>query len=121
MGFAKSGDPRVSFIHPPSVADPQGSLGLSDDECQAIHDQAYRLMADGLSLGIGVGEQDGGFKMVFVLDIRGDRYTIARGADTYVLFDPALGIIASNSRLDDVLGELRNSMSPLETPGVGRG
>ena len=42
----------MSSIRPPIIAELLGSSGLSDDECKAIHDEAYRLMVDGRSLGL---------------------------------------------------------------------
>ena len=100
----------MSVIRPPSIAELLGSSGLSDDECKAIHDEAYRLMAEGRSLGVGEEEQEGGFKNVFILDVHGNRYTIARNAGTYLLLDPVFGIISVNRRFDDVIEELRKSL-----------
>ncbi len=100
----------MSVIRPPSITELLGSSGLSDRECKAIHDEAYRLMVDGRSLGVGEEEHEGGFKIVFVLDIHGNRYTIARNVGAYLLLDPAFGIIAVRRRFDDVVEELRNSL-----------
>ncbi len=100
----------MSLIHPPKLAETLPSSGLNDDECKAIHDEAYRLMVDGRSLGVGAEVHDGGENIVFVLDVHGNRYTIARQFGTYVLLDPAFGIIAANRRFDDVIEELRSSL-----------
>ncbi len=100
----------MSVIRPPNMAETLPSSGLNDDECKAIHDEAYRLMVEGRSLGVGAEVQDGGENIVFVLDVHGNRYTIARDAGTYLLLDPAFGIIAANRRFDDVIEELRNSL-----------
>ncbi len=100
----------MSVIRPPSIAELLVSSGLSDGECKAVHDEAYRLMAEGRSLGVGEEQQEGGFKNVFILDLHGYRYTIARNAGTYLLLDPAFGIIAVNRRFDDVIEELRKSL-----------
>ncbi len=100
----------MSAIRPPNNVEVLGSAGLSDDECKAIHDEAYRLMADGRSLGVGEEELDDGHRNVFVLDVRGNRFTIARNVDVYLLLDPAFGIIAVARWFDDVVRELRNSL-----------
>lgn len=99
----------MSIIRPPSNVSPLDSSGLSDDEREAIHDVAYGLMADGRSLGVGE-EEDDGAKNVFLLDIHGNRYTIARNVGAYLLLDPAFGIIAIGSRFDDVIEELRSCL-----------
>ncbi len=100
----------MSVIRPPNNVNCLDSSGLSDDECKAIYDEAYRFMADGRSLGIGEEHQDGGIKVVFVLDLHGNRYTISRNVGAYLLLDPAFGIIAVRSRFDDVVEELRKSL-----------
>ena len=100
----------MSVIRPPNVAELLPSSGLNDGECKAIHDEAYRLMVDGRSLGVGAEVHDGGEKIVFVVDVHGNRYTITRDAGTYLLLDPALGIIAANAQFDVIVEELRNSL-----------
>ncbi len=100
----------MSVIRPPNVAELSPSSGLNDGECKAIHDEAYRLMVDGRSLGVGQEEHDGGSRKVFVLDVHGNRYTITCDAGTYLLLDPELGIIAANREFDDIVEELRNSL-----------
>ena len=100
----------MSVIRPNSNVELLDSSGLTDDECKAVHDEAYRLMADGRSLGVGEEEQDGGIKNVFVLDVLGNRFTIARNVGAYFLLDPAFGIIAVAKFFDDVVEELRNSL-----------
>ncbi len=100
----------MSVIRPPNVAELLPSSGLNDGECKAIHDEAYRLMVDGRSLGVGAEVHDGGQNIVFVLDVHGNRYTIMRDAGTYLLLDPALGVIAANTQFDAVVEELRNSL-----------
>ncbi len=100
----------MSVVRPPIIAESIGSSGLSDDESKAVHDEAYRLMVDGRSLGVGEEEYEDGLKCVFVLDIRGDRYLVARDAGAFLLVDPALGIIAENREFDAVLEELKNSI-----------
>lgn len=100
----------MSVIRPPDIAELVGPSGLSDGECKAIHDEAYRLMIDDRALGVGQDEDDDGIKCVFVLDVKGDRYTIARNVGAYLLIDPALGIIELSERFDDVLEALRSSL-----------
>ena len=100
----------MSVIRPPDIAELVGPSGLSDGECKAIHDEAYRLMVEGRSLGVGAELHDGDENSVFVLDVHGDRYTIAREFGTYLLLDPAFGIIAANKQFDDVIEELRSSL-----------
>ena len=100
----------MSVIRPPNVAELLPASGLNDDECKAIHDEAYRLMVDGRSLGVGAEVHDGDKNIVFVLDVHGNRYTIMRDAGTYLLLDPALGVIAANTQFDAVVEELRNSL-----------
>ncbi len=104
------GDQRVSVIRPSNDVELLPSSGLNDGECKAIHDEAYRLMVDGRSLGVGAEVHDGGKNIVFVLDVHGNRYTIMRDAGTYLLFDPALGIIAANTQLDAIVEDLRTSL-----------
>ena len=100
----------MSVVRPPIIAESIGSSGLSDDESKAVHDEAYRLMVDGRSLGVGEEEYEDGLKCVFVLDIQGNRYVVARDAGAYLLVDPALGIIAENRQFGDVLEELKKSI-----------
>ena len=100
----------MSVIRPPNVAELLPSSGLSDGECTAIHDEAYRLMVDGRSLGVGSEVQESGEKMIFVLDVNGNRYTITRNAGTYLLLDPAFGIIAVFRQFNEVVEELRHSL-----------
>ena len=100
----------MSVVRPPKIAEFIGSTGLSKAESKALHDAAYRLMVDGRSLGVGEEEYDDGVLCVFVLDIRGDRYLVARDAGAYLLVDPALGIIAENHEFDVVLEELKNAI-----------
>ena len=100
----------MSVTRPPNMAETLPSSGLNDDECKAIHDEAYRLIVEGRSLGVGAELHDGDENSVFVLDVHGNRYTIARESGTYLLLDPAFGIIAANKQLDDVIEELRSSL-----------
>ena len=100
----------MSVIRPSNAAEQLTSSGLSDDECTAIHDAAYRLMVDGRSLGVGSEFQDGIVKMIFVLDVQGNRYTITRNAGTYLLLDPAFGIIAVFNQFKEVVEELKSSL-----------
>ena len=60
----------MSVIRPPDIAELVGPSGLSDGECKAIHDEAYRLMIDDRALGVGQDEDDDGIKCVFVLDVK---------------------------------------------------
>jgi hypothetical protein len=100
----------VSVIRPPKIAELLWSAGLRDEERRAVHDEAYRLMIDGRSLGVGEEEREGGFTDVFVLDITGNRYTVTRNSGAYLLLDPALGVIAVNEHFDDVVEALRSSL-----------
>lgn len=100
----------MSVIRPPNVAELLPSSGLNDDECKAIHDEAYRLMVEGRALGVGAEVHDGDETVVFVLDVHGNRYTIVRDAGRYLLLDPAFGIIATNRQFHDVIEELRRSL-----------
>jgi hypothetical protein len=100
----------VSVVRTPAIAEFIGTSGLSDDESNAVHDEAYRLMVDGRSLGVGAEEYEDGLKFVFVLDIQGNRYLVVRDVGAYLLVDPALGIIAESGEFDQVLQELKNSI-----------
>ena len=100
----------MSVIRPPIVAELVGTSGLSDGECKAVHDEAYRLMADGRSLGVGEEELDDGHRNVFVLDVQGNRFTITRNVGAYLLLDPAFGIIAVSRLFNEVVRELENSL-----------
>ena len=111
----------MSVIRSNSNVELLGSTGLSEEECKAVHEEAYRLMADGRSLGVGEEEQDGGFKNVFVLDVLGNRFTVARNVGAYLLMDPAFGIIAVAKLFDEIVEELRHclktaSQDPLSVP-----
>jgi hypothetical protein len=96
----------VSVIHPPDTADTKSLSGLSEGECAALHGEAYRLMVDGRSLGVGAEVQDNGDKMVFVLDGHGNRFTVTRNAGAYLILDPAFGIIAVFVQFSDAMEEL---------------
>ena len=100
----------VSVIRPSSIADLLEPSGLSGGECRAIHDEAYRLMVGDRAIGVGQDEDEDGIKCVYVLDVRGNRYTVVRNAGAYLLLDPALGIIEASKRFDDVLEVLRNAV-----------
>ncbi len=47
---------------------------------------------------------------VYVLDVHGNRYTVARNAGACLLLGPDLGIIEVSRRFDDVFEALRNSL-----------
>ncbi len=84
--------------------------GLSDAESEALHDEAYRLMADARVLGVGQQEDDDGITCVYVLDKGGQRYTAARNAGAYLLLDPALRIVTISKQFDPILQALRDSL-----------
>ncbi len=100
----------MSVIRPPNMAETLSSSGLNDDECKAIHDEAYRLMVGDRAIGVGQDEDEDGINCVYVLDVHGNRYTVVRNAGAYLLLDPALGIIEASNRFDDVLEVLRDSV-----------
>ncbi len=99
----------MSVIRPPDIAELLRFAGLSDAECKAVHDEAYRLMVDGRSMGVGEEEHEAGVKTVFVLDVLGAGYTVARNAGAYLLVGPAQEFIAVSRRFDDILEAVRNS------------
>ncbi len=84
--------------------------GLSDAESEALHDEAYRLMADARVLGVGQEVDDDGITCVYLLDMDGQRYTAARNVGAYVLLDPAMGIVAVSNQFDPILQALRDSL-----------
>ncbi len=98
------------MIRPSTIADFLGSSGLSDVECNTIHDEAYRLMVLDRATGVGQYEYEDRITCVYVLDVHGNRYTVVRNAGAYLLLDPALGIIEMSKRFDDVLEMLKNSL-----------
>ncbi len=100
----------MSVVKPPVISEIFGRSCLSDFECKAVNDEAYRLMVDGRALGVGQDEDEGGIKCVFVLDVHGDRYTVVRNAGTCLLLGPGLEIIEVSRRFNDVLEALRNSL-----------
>ncbi len=100
----------MSVVKPPVISEIFRRSGLSEFECKAFHEVAFRLMVDGRALGVGQDEDEDGIKCVYVLDVRGNRYTVVRNAGAYLLLDPALGIIEASKRFDDVLEVLRNAV-----------
>ncbi len=104
------GGQSLSVVKPPVISEIFGRSGLSEFECKALHDEAYRLMVDGRALGVGEDEDEDGIKCVYVLDVHGNRYTVARNAGACLLLGPGLGIIEVSRRFDDVLEALRNSL-----------
>ncbi len=54
------GGRSLSVVKPPVISEIFGRAGLSDIECKALHEVAYRLMVDGRALGVGQDE-DGAF------------------------------------------------------------
>ena len=100
----------MSVIHPLNADELHSTSGLTDGECTAIHNEAYRLMVDGRSLGVGAEVQDNGDKMIFVIDVQGNRYSITRNAGAYILLDPAFGIIAAFAQFHEIMDELKNSL-----------
>ncbi len=79
----------MSVVKPPVISEIFGRSGLSKFECKALHDEAYRLMVDGRALGIGQDEDED----VYVLDVYGNRYTVARNVGACLLLGPGLEII----------------------------
>ncbi len=100
----------MSITKPPVISENFGRSGLSELECKALHDEAYRLMVDDRAAAVGQAEDDDGVKCVHVLDVHGDRYTVARNAGAYLLLDPGFRIIAVSKRFDDILEALRNRL-----------
>ena len=98
----------MSVVKPPVISEIFGRSGLSEFECKALHDEAYRLMVDGRAMGVGQDEDEDGIKCVYVLDLHGNHYTVARNAAAYLLLGPGLGVIGVSRRFDDILEALRN-------------
>ena len=100
----------MSVVRSPNNVECLDSTGLSDDECGVIRGEAYRLMADGRSLGIGEELIEDGAKSVFVLDGHGNRYTVARNVGAYLLLDPAFGVISVRRQFAEIVQDLRTSI-----------
>ncbi len=100
----------MSVVKPPVISEIFGRSGLCEFECKAFHEVAFRLMVDGRALGVGQDEDVDGIRCVYVLDLHGNRYTVARNAEACLVLGPGLEIIEVSRRFDDVLEALRNSL-----------
>ena len=83
--------------------------GLTEQECDAVHAEAYDLMVEGYATGVS-NHNDGEY--MCVLDRSGKPYSVRRENGLCYLFDPNEMILARSERFEMVLVALEMTMSP---------
>jgi len=83
--------------------------GLTEQECDAVHEATLPLLQFGQSTGISV-HNDGQYMCVF--DRRGEPYSIGREEGVCYLADPEEGLVAYSRRFEVVLEALIEMLSP---------
>ena len=83
--------------------------GLTEQECDAVHAEAYDLMIKGCATGVSI-HNDGEYMCVFDRD--GEPYSVRRENGVCYVFDSNEMILARSDRFEIVLDALKMTLSP---------
>jgi hypothetical protein len=83
--------------------------GLTEQECDAVHEAAFPLMHYGQSTGVSV-HNDGQYMCVF--DRRGEPYSIGREEGVCYLANSEESMVVYSRQFEDVLEALLEMLSP---------
>lgn len=100
----------MATILPFPKAKAEGPSGLTTQECEAVHAEAFVLIKQGLATGVSV--HDNGHYMC-VFDNRGERFFIGRVDGVCYIFDQGETMVARNPRFEAVLEALEELLTPL--------